>query len=739
MLFGSVQFWPTEQSPAVASVTRDGDAACMVCHPGPTRGLRQSAHKSLLASADFAERACTVCHGDLTEHVAYQVRPFEHEFVPVPAVDQARCDSCHSDADYLTSAGAHPLGVVRAPELPPDPVGARIRELEIQEQEPGLDWSGLIDFGYRFVHVAGSREEYRSDLDLNPGLRLRSLEVQGSGRNAPFDDVWLTANSIGDPQWDVEAQVSRGERDRGWAGAFEVGGGFRRDRFYYQSGGDYHRVDQTVEVARSNFDVNVSSNLRLFGSFISSSEDGFWLTDRIGNRNVTPQSFITGVESPRQFDGEEAELGLGGDIGSWNWSLAGLYRDDRLDEQWTYSQPAQANPSFLASEDFITRSTLRGPGGRLMLAGDFEEVAVDIAVFAFDHDRRISGGGTAEGFDVAQFTTDTTATGSGNAQTWQIDADVSILLTDDLQLGIGGRWRDHQEDMGLQQVDVTTYPTLANTVTVATDIDQHTAQRMFEGQVELDWSITDRLMIGVGYGLAHEWLRVPDLDPLDPSDYVSGYSRDQGVLGDLLWEFGDGWKLRAEVRDFGMDGLVLNDLVPQSTQQAGGSLGWQDGGDRVEVFVRHRRNESSISSYHLDNQSVGLNAGLQADYLQFWTSYTFSQIDSRVLTNFYFDPDPLPVPTFVGYEGDTHTVVGNLRVVPSEELFWEFAAAYTTTNGSYDVSLLDWHVDMRWRVLSGPDVQGDIGLEYRRLSYTEELSIADWDADLLFLYWRSTW
>jgi len=738
-LIGPMQLWPADEKPGVPGIVGGEDRACTVCHPGPTRGLRQSVHADLLQRADLFGKTCSVCHGDLTAHADFASRPLERQAVHVPGVAAARCDSCHPGAGYATDRAAHPLRSARELVLQPDPVMTQVRDLEVQQQTPGIDWSGLVDFGYRFVHVAGSRQEYRSDVDLQPGLRLRAFEIQGSGRGLAVDDLWLTAHDIGDPRWDIEARVRGGERQQGWPGAFDVGGGYRRDQFYYQSGGDYHRVDRSVREARTDFDVDLQPRLRVFGAFTNRSEDGFWLTERIGNRNVTPQSFIPGVESPRRFDGDEAELGIGGETGPWHWSLAGLYRDERVVDRWTYSQPAQANPAFVESEDFTSATSLRGPGGRLTLAGDLQDTRVDLTVLAFDHDRRIAGSGTSEGFDLAQFTTDTTADGDGRAHTFQADADISFLLSEDLQLGLDARWRDHQEDLVLHQLDLTTYPTLNSTIGVATDVEQHTAQRLFEAEAVIDWSVTQDLAVGVGYGVAHEWLRVPDFDPGDPSDFVSGYSRDEGVLADLLWDIGHGWTLRAEARDFGMDGLALDALVPQSMRQSSGSLGWQDGGDRMKVFIRHRRNENPVSRYHLENLSAGLDAGVQVDEMRLSGTYTFARIDSRTLTNFYFDPDPSPVPTFVGYHGDTHTIVASLRVSPSEELSWNFTGAYTTTNGSYDVALLDWRVDLRWRVMPSAEVAGDLGLEYRRLGYSEQDASADWDAELLFAYWRSSW
>ena len=46
---------------------------------------------------------------------------------------------------------------------------------------------------------------------------------------------------------------------------------------------------------------------------------------------------------------------------------------------------------------------------------------------------------------------------------------------------------------------------------------------------------------------------------------------------------------------------------------------------------------------------------------------------------------------------------------------------------------------LRWRLLEGDAVTGALGLEYRQLRYTEAGGADDYDAQLVFLYWRTSW
>ena len=77
------------------------------------------------------------------------------------------------------------------------------------------------------------------------------------------------------------------------------------------------------------------------------------------------------------------------------------------------------------------------------------------------------------------------------------------------------------------------------------------------------------------------------------------------------------------------------------------------------------------------------------DGIDLHASYVFNDIDSRTLTNFYFDPDPTPQPTLVGFDGETHTVSSGLGLRPDASVRWYLDGVYTDTRGTFDVSLLE--------------------------------------------------
>src|SRR5262249_7711736 len=144
---------------------------------------------------------------------------------------------------------------------------------------------------------------------------------------------------------------------------------------------------------------------------------------------------------------------------------------------------------------------------------------------------------------------------------WLLDGSSSVGVTDEVRLLFDLHWRDHAEDLLLRQTDVTTYPTLGTVTTVVTNQDQHTAQRLLEGAADVEWSPTKELALTAGYGFAREELRVPDLG--DPNDFKHGTARDDGVVAGVRWKPDKAWTVRADVRDFGQDGVPLHELAPQ--------------------------------------------------------------------------------------------------------------------------------------------------------------------------------
>jgi hypothetical protein len=711
--------------------TATADLSCRVCHPGPTQGLRHSIH------SEIEGHGCAACHGDLTTHVRAAGQGASggdaaKALLAVAPVAAASCSQCHEGARFPTSRAAHGLAAASPATSSSQPQragdDALVRALQRGDQRPSLLWKGLVDVGYRFVDVDGSRDGYATDVDLHSGLRVRTFEATGAGSSSSaLDEVGIRGHDLGDPRRDLDAHVR--DRDVG-----EVEAEWHEGRYRYRGEGDFHRVDRESERMLSRFDLRIDDNVSLFGSFQRFDEDGYWLTQRIGNQNLSLQSYVDGVDSPRHAVGTDSELGLSSRGSVFTFRAAMLYHDESARDSWTYTQPATANPLFTESENFTSRTSLRGPGATALLRADLDEVQVEASVRHFDRERGITAFGTTTGFDVAEFTSDIDASGGGHARTWLVDLDGSMQLERDLRLRCDLHWRDHGEDLALQQTDTTVYPTLPSTVVVATNVSQRTGQRMIDGNALLEWAASKSLDLGVGYGFSREWLRVPDVDPLDPLAYRSGRQRDDGVMADVHWRPAAGWTARAEIRDYATDGALLHELTPERARQVAASVQVQGQRARSSVFVRHRRNENDIAQHRLDAITAGLTAGLDlVTGLALSATYTFARTDMRTLTSFYFDPDPNPAPTIVGFQGDTNTVTSGLQIAPSADVRWNLSGAWTDTRGDFDVTTLDWRCDLRL-LLAGE--RSAVGTEFRCSRYEAEGGLRDWDARSLFVYWQ---
>ena len=70
--------------------------------------------------------------------------------------------------------------------------------------------------------------------------------------------------------------------------------------------------------------------------------------------------------------------------------------------------------------------------------------------------------------------------------------------------------------------------------------------------------------------------------------------------------------------------------------------------------------------------------------------------------------------------------------VPKHPTEQDFDFLYTTTTGSFDITLLDWRADMSLTVWTG----GELGLLYRNVDYRDQNRMDDYDANIIFFYWR---
>lgn len=722
--------WATPVAPVtVPAITRQawsGPAGCAVCHPGAQKALTYSLH---------AATACTACHTDAQAHAENALDPARPTLRPA-SVTAATCAGCHPGRGLQPQEGAHPWSSQL--DRVPEPPSTRPTQLPPPDATPladsavaGFDLGAAARFGYRFVNVFGARQRYETDLNLDGGFRLTDLEVEARGRDgALLDRARLDLSGLDDPSMRLHAELAKD-------GTGTAKARWQKDAFKYRARGDFHRVDLRAEEWGLDLTGKVATDTEAGFSFTRRVQDGFWLTNRIGNRNVTPLTTVPGVRSPRDHDLDLYELSLRTLALGTNVRAAVEYREDADVDSWFYSRPAPSNPLARESEDFTSRSSLRGPGALLELGQRSDAFAWSLAGHVVDLERRIRGDGRATGFDISDFTTDTTAFASGSARTWLLDGTATWTLSDAFAVLLDLRLRNHHEGLHIDQVDVTTYPTLNNSTTTALALDQRTTQHTVDGTVSLQYDPAESLRLALGYGFVRERLRVPDLEATD-RDFVSGTIRNDGILLDGDWRPNQRWVVSARLRDFGQNGIQLHELSDDEVRNVKGKVRYQRDTWWVEVFTDHRRKRNDVSSTKLDAWTSGVAAGLKTgDATDLWTSYAYTDLASRTLTNFYFDPDPNPVPTFVGFDGVTHTVSAGLSVALSARTHLDLSGAFTSTQGSFEVRVFDWRADVATKVCSS----AEIGLLVRQVDYQEDRALSagldDFGSYLTFLYLRT--
>lgn len=714
---------PADTGPVLARSAAD---TCAVCHPAAVDGLRLSVHRTLLTEPATRDNACSVCHGDAAAHVASARRP-EDELVPAPPVGAASCDACHPGTAWDTALAAHRwvrsetvAQAVEAGEAAvPAPAVPAARGLG------SFDWSGLLSVGARFVSHVGSADRFATDVNLDPGVRLVEGRLVGTGDAALLDRIELQAFDVGDPWTRWSAEVSKEDVYRARAG--------REERlFVHRTRGDFSRVEHDRRTTTFGLDLELSTDLTLYGDFERFHDDGIWLTRRLTSR-TPPGLSVDGVASPRRIVADDLEAGLSGTVRDTRFRIAATWLEERHDDRWRFDRPAPANPAFDEAEDFRSVARLEGPGAVLTLDRRFGPAELSFDLRHRELDREVDAGGFRSGADPIPFTTDTSARADGHARTTSASIGATIGIADPVTFALDLDWRAHEEEMDLLQVDTTRFPTSGGLVTTTEQREHRTVERALEGAAELEAEVVDGLLLALGWGFSRLELRLPDLvaGDLDPTQ---GTVRDDGLVLGAEWRPDDAWRLRVRHADFDQSGLVLHEQQERDARSFEASIRHLGDGFTGELFFRSDDADNDVAAFRRSHDSIGASLSVDADEgVELFASWVFSDIDARTLTTFYFDPDPAPVPTFVGFDGRTHSGAIGLEL-GSRDLRWRNDLSVTDTTGSFDVTTLNWRSDLVWQALE----RGALGLRYQSIDYAEDGGADDFHADLVMVYWTQT-
>lgn len=624
----------------------------------------------------------------------------------------------------LTGAGCGALLVcsLAGQTLTPGPQGPPSQDPKLNNNRSRY-FDVAYTFGYRWLDVDGSQDRFDTDYNLDEGFRLRNLTIDGHFENTVRfpSRIRLESNNLADPFERHRFEIEK-------PGLYEGAATFTRNRYKYRATGDFHRVDRKEQIATYDLSVPIGS-ATVFASFSRADLDGFWLTSRIGNRNLTPLTAVNGVQSPRTISEDRGEFGITLASSSTTLTAVGEYFNQSEDNRWAYSQPATGNPAFLESEDLRSGASLEGPGARLNLShadGPFEATVESRWI---DRRRRIVGTGSGTGFDTAAFNLATNSLSRGSARTILVDGLLSYELRDDLTLTSDFRYLDHQEELRIDQTDLFTYPTLSSQVAVNTNRDQRTTSRIREATAGLDWQPHKSLILSGGWGWSQQKLAVPDLEPGD-NDFRRGTIVESGFTAGAQWRPDARWTVKARYRDFGQGGVQLHPIMDNHTRGVRSSLGYRKEALWWEAGVNHFRSQNYVADSRTARTAYTLSGGYAPSEEFSWHgSYALSDINSRTRTNFYFDPSPTPVSTLVGFRGESHSLNSGLEWRLNQAFHASLFGSYTTVSGDFDLDLYHVGVDLAMLL-----PQGKFGVRVESMDYSEQTNPDDYDAWMVFVY-----
>lgn len=726
--------------------------SCTVCHPGEHASLARSVHAPLIRTAIVEGRgrdaSCLACHDN---GIAHQENSRSSDAEHAPGAGANSCQSCHEDVRplgrqaHLTShpskdeardALAELRALVQSPTLPrADRMLPSLDGLNADLERLSLE--GLVRAGWRFVSVSGSERVFDHDWNLDSGPRLAALELRAlrGGRQLAA----IEAGGLED-----RAFWLRGSTGDALHEALEADGGWRRNRWVYDADGDWASLSSKRDRGDATLALDLAAH-RLELGWERVALDERTLASSIGDPGSSPLEPATGIPVDRRFVSDRlfvsSEWELGDHRAAGSLGLEFGWESSRQRDELRYARPSPVLPSFTEREASESRASRRGPDANLRLAlGDDGARELRAVLFALDHDVRVVESGTLEAYDTSSFRRETLGTGSGSRRFLSAEIAAAEPLWEDARLLLELGWRDHRDHLELELFETTIRPPIS-VVDASTQVSRVRAQDR-ELRVGLEQACFDDVLEIVAAFRWHEQeLEVPDLAALD-SDYRAGTIRTRGPELALDWRPDRDWRVRGELRWAGTDDRQPTETQPEVGQFARlrvrrrfSSGASPDG--HIEAWAKWRRGENDVASTEIDAQSYGVGTALAPfDGARISGRVGFSRIRSQTLSNFYFAPSIIPVPTRIRYRGDTWLAdLGFEAPILRDTLQSVTTASLTHTDGSLDTSL--WRVDEELRLRIRADDSWTLGLRASLLSYDGETAFGrdeDYDAVVVFVY-----
>ena len=670
--------------------------SCVVCHPGALASLSRGPHKDLVKEHG-RDGSCMQCHSDAEQH---QAAPNNKTSLPGPAINS--CVSCH--ADYDAKAKGAELDARRVSHPSKAEARALARSLRIAAEGPalidpqrgatqraGLELSGLLRAGWRFVDVDGDKRAFDHDWQLDAGPRLLALELGAMRGGKTVVDA--SAEGLEDREFNARIKSGKGLHE-----ALELRGKFQRSIYVYDAEGDYHTLSRarTRSEGAIGWDFGARS---LSFEFERYQVEGRTITSRVGNANQTPLDPATAVPSDLRLTSDVYRLVL---EERPEWGVLSLelgWEEMRRRDELSYSRPSPVNPPFTERETSAGRYSERGPEAsvRAVFGRDGDSSRLELLARGVWHDVRALESGRLEAFDTSAFTTDSTGTGIGDRRRLAIVARGQIEVGEDSRLLFDASAHDVRDHYDFSSRDVTTRVAPPSTTVLTTQQDFLT--RVRDREARLAWEQTFGAVVAeFGYSYLEQYLQVPDFEAFD-ADFRAGTVREQGPDLALEWRPDDLWSARLSYSWIGTQDRTPTETQPEHGQRIRGRLRRQlDGGQgSLEVFANWWRAENDVSSTQVDQQRYGVAlSSVPWDEARLVARVAWSQIRSETWTNFYFGT-VTPVPRFVRFRGDSISADLSLETKVAGALSSFTSFGFQHTDGSLDSTLARFDEELVWR------------------------------------------
>jgi len=581
--------------------------------------------------------------------MAHRRSPSRKELFPHST--RAACLSCHEEAEVDTSIARQVSHPSRAEALL-----ARSRHVAKAEAKPvapqreeakwSLPWR--LRSGYRYVDVSGDDRSFDSDFGQDSGLRLFEAELSLIEKEeGTFADASLT----GLEDRETQAQFRTG---RSLAESTSLRVDWSQTRYVQDFEDDFHAYDRKRQKLSAGFEQEIGDSSQLRLTWERETRRGSTIATRIGNANQVPLSPASSIPAYRRYDGQSFGVALESGPDDLRFGIQLEYEEDRSTEDIRYARPSPANSAFTEQEIAGQSATRKGPGLQFDLDSElFPRVHARLEFQGRYVRTRYHENSTLDAWDSSAFRLLSVANASGYERS--LLTRLSLRSEPDSLSELRGSvtWRDLKQRVR-QSVYETTVRGLSSNLALTRQFLLSRA-RSLDGEASWSRWVLPSLRLGLAYHFAWQYVSAPDFEATD-RDFRAGSYRSSGPSLSLLMKDKDSpWTIRAryalvegagtevtETRiDRGQRGrLVIERKIAEQS--------------RLRLYGSIRRDRNPISATKRYQDAFGLSARVaEKESLAVELSLSWRHIEASSLSNFYFAPSTTPVPTRVGYRGES--------------------------------------------------------------------------------------